>query len=194
MEPEYKFSEDVSPSSYFPPGEPGKTLSPGRLGRRRRQMILFISLMGLASFTLPLIKTDSPVLGRTQWSPLQIAIELHEGKLPGCDGPIGCDPGWSLVSFILAVAMGGFGIAYGLMLAIAAATLLFPSAEFVIFAAGGGIVAMLAEGRSRFFDLQEFLYGPYDFAGQQVHAKALGLSLLGAFALLAWIGTTKALD
>jgi hypothetical protein len=190
MEPEvHREYGDIPTLDDVPPDLPARNSRSGGLGRRRRRMVLIVTFIGLASFASPLIKTDSPVLDRGRWSPLEVAIGVHNGSLPvhrelqgsgvelGLDQIFGCAP------------------AYILLLAIAGAALVFPRADLVGVAAVLGALAAAEDGRLRYTDLQDFIYGePYAFAGHAVYAGALELVLLGVFGLLLWISVTKALD
>jgi hypothetical protein len=169
---------------------PAKIPRSGRLGGRRRKMVLVIAMIGLTSFASPLIRTDSPVLGRTQWSPLQVVIDLHKGTLPDCQSYSElCEPpNTKLVYMTLDVTLG-FGTAYAALLAIVVAALLLPRAEFVGASAGLAALLILKDGQYGFDDLQAF-FGSHHHA----HGRALELALVGIFGLLIWISATKALD
>ncbi len=43
-------------------------------------------VLGVCTFFLPMIILDSPVLNRTEWSALNIASKVYEGKLPVPEG------------------------------------------------------------------------------------------------------------
>jgi hypothetical protein len=190
MEPEdsRKYG-DIPALDDIPPDLPDGIRRSGKLGRRRRGMVLIVTLIGLASFASPLIRTESPVLGRTRWSPLAVAVGVCEGALPFRSDP------QSRVVLLGIDAVLGLTVAYPLLLAIGLAALVFPRAGFVGMAAALGAVALLSEGRLRYYDLQGFLYGePWASAAHAVHAGTLVLVLLGVFGLLLWISATKALD
>jgi hypothetical protein len=160
-------------------------------------MVLIITMIGFASFVSPFVRTDSAVLGRTQWSPLQIVIELHKGTLPVCssDAFSACDDPRSRFVDECLDAVLGCGAAYALLCAIAAAALLFPRANFIVLVAALGIIPVCGEAKSRYADLQGLIYGaPFPFAGRYVHAGVLCLILAGVFGLLIWIAVTQALD
>lgn len=177
----------------LPAIEPSRS---GWLGRRRRMMVLVVAAIGLTTLFAPLIRTDSPVLGRTQWSPLQIAIDLEEGTLPPCSGgtfSTCADPRTRAV-FLILDAVLGFGSMYALLFLIAAAALVFPRRNLVGMAAMLGMAPLYVEARRHNYPgVQDFLYGD-PFAGPRAHAGALELIFLGVFALLLWIAVTKALD
>jgi len=178
-----------SPPSDLPPDVPRKILRRGVLGRRRRYMVLIVSMIGLSSFLSPLIRADSEVLGRTRWSPLLIVIELHNGSLPDCRGNYSslCDVPRTKLVFMTLDATLGFGTAYAVLLAIVLAALLFPRAELIGAAGVIGAGMVLKDGQYGFDDLQDFL-------GHHAHGGALELGIVGILLLLIWISVTKALD
>lgn len=161
-----------------------------RMGGRRRQAALIVTLIGLATFVTPLIETDSEVLGRMRWSPLQIIVALHAGTLP-INRPMFPDP--LAPAFDLLV---GIGAVYFLLVLISAAIALFPSARFLGSASAIGAAVVLGNAQHRYFDLQEAIYGePSAFtSGHQVHAGTNSLILLGVLGLLIFIAATKQLD
>ena len=52
------------------------------LGRRRRSILLIIIAVGILTFFAPLITTDPPVLGRTQWSVFELSLHVYQRELP----------------------------------------------------------------------------------------------------------------
>jgi hypothetical protein len=171
---------------------PIRTSGLGRMGRRRRRMALVVTLSGLITFVRPLVSTDSKVLGRTDWSPLQILVALQAGTLP-------VQPYSSpreKVAFLGLDLLLGCGAVYFLLVVIAAAILAWPATRFVGFAAALGAVMMLETVRFEYPDLQDAIYGapPAFVSGHRVHAGALGLILLGALVLLVYIAAHKGLD
>jgi len=166
------------------------------MGWRRRRMALTVTLIGLATFFTPLVDTDSEVLGRTHWSPLQVVLAIHAGALP---------LGHAMLRDAMLrgqwVELGidmflGVGIVYFLLSLIAGAVVIFPSARFVGIAAGTGAAVTLGELRWEYFDFQEAIYGaPTAFvSGHRVHAGVNCLILLGMLVLLLFIAATKQLD
>jgi hypothetical protein len=190
MEPEdHREYGDIPTLDDIPPDLPTRISRSGGLGRRRRRMVLVVTFIGLASFASPLIRTDSPVLDRGRWSPLEVAIGVHNGTLP-----VHREFQWSGVELGLDLIFG-CATSYILLVAIGAATVLFPRADFVGAAAVLGALAAAEDGRLRYADLQDFIYGEsYAFARNAVHAGALELVLLAVFGLLLWISVTQALD
>ena len=55
-------------------------------GKTRKQMAFVILAIGLLTFTVPLVSTTPPVMGRTQWSAWNIAAQVYARKLPVPDG------------------------------------------------------------------------------------------------------------
>ena len=64
----------------IPPLNPTRNATP--LSSRSWSMALLLILLGLGTFFAPLFRTDPPVLGHTYWSPLEIVMQLQEGRLP----------------------------------------------------------------------------------------------------------------
>ena len=167
MDPEYHPDlSEVIPPSESPGSLPLRRSSSGRLGRRRRWMALIVSSIGLATFFSPLIRTDSPILGRTQWSPLQIVLELHKGTLPvkGYLEPKSV--------FLTVDALFGCAPMYAMLLVILAAALLLPRVEVIALCAGMAGAAAYGEAKWGYSDLQDVLYGAPDafVSGNRVHA------------------------
>jgi hypothetical protein len=55
------------------------------LGPRRRSILLVIIAAGILTFFVPLMTTDPPVLGRTQWSVFDLALHVCQRELPPSD-------------------------------------------------------------------------------------------------------------
>lgn len=167
-------------------------IDPNRMGSRRRQMALIVTLIGLATFVTPLMEIDSEVLGRTRWSPLQVIVALHAGGLP-IHRPVATDHIFVLLGPEMLFGFGG----YFLLTLIAAAIVFSPSARFVGSSSALGAALTLGNGpRWAYFPFQEVIYGTTGaFAdGHQVHAGIFCLVLLGVFGLLGFIAVTKQLD
>jgi hypothetical protein len=58
------------------------------LGKRRKRFALLLIAAGLCSFFVPLVRINPSVLGRSQWSALNIASEIHKHNLPVAGGDI----------------------------------------------------------------------------------------------------------
>ena len=182
--------KEISEKGDVTPVIPAKIPCSGRLGDRRRKMVLVIAMIGLMSFVSPLIKTDSPVRGRTQWSPLQVAIDLYRGTLPDCQSYSElCEPPKTKQVWMTLEVAIGFGTACAALFAIVVAALFLPRAEFVGVSAGLAALLVAKDGQYGFDDLQAF-FGSHHHA----HGGTLELALVGIFGLLIWISVTKALD
>jgi hypothetical protein len=168
-----------------------KMAEPTRMGWRRRQMALIATLAGLATFVIPSVWTDSEILGRTRWSPLQVILAVQAGTLPVDHRTPQVTAVFLGIDFFM-----GVGVVYCLLGLVAAAIVFLPSARFVGTAASIGAAVVLGEAQFEYQDLQEAIYGaPRSFAsGHQVHAGADCLILLGVLGMLIWIAATKELD
>jgi hypothetical protein len=149
-----------------------------------------VTLIGLATFVTPFVATDSEILGRTRWSPLQVILALHAGALPILHslsaGPVSI----SIDMFF------GIGAVYFLLTLITVAIVFFPSARFVGSSAAIGGAVVWGDAKYRYFDFQDAIYGaPRAYAsGHQVHAGTHCLILLGVLGLLVFIAATKQLE
>ena len=205
MEPEFEFKDSgLLSQGDSPIPRPAKASSPGKLGKHRRQMVLIMAFIGLLTSISPLIKTDPEVLGRTQWSPFQIAVELHKGALP-----VYLVPGSKPIGLWMDALMG-FGAVYVLLLVIASAALFFPRSRLVAVAAALGAGSALGGIKFRFSCLLRTIFGPQSWAsydghsifvypdhviyGNGVDALTFFLILLGVFGLLAWIAVETVFD
>lgn len=168
-----------------------KTTTPARLGWRRRQMALTVTLIGLGTFVTPLIGTDSEILGRTRWSPLQMILALGAGTLPIGHKTAGEFQPSTNIEFFM-----GVGVVYVLLGLVAAAILFLPSVRFVRVSTTVGVGCVLAGAKNDFRFLQEAIYGSWSYfaQGPQVHAGTNCLILLGVLGVLFWIAETKELD
>jgi hypothetical protein len=52
------------------------------LGKQRKQIIVSLSAIGLWTFFLPMVILEPPVYAKTNWSPLDIAVNFYNRKLP----------------------------------------------------------------------------------------------------------------
>ena len=72
------------------------------LGKRRKSLAFFVVALGIISFFWPLITTDPPVLGKTQWSAWNVVCQIYQGNLPNrklSDTCERCDRQWVLALF-----------------------------------------------------------------------------------------------
>jgi hypothetical protein len=58
------------------------------LGNSRKLLGVLVVAVGMCSFFSPIAILDPPMLGRSQWSPLHIARNVYEGKLPVAGGQL----------------------------------------------------------------------------------------------------------
>jgi hypothetical protein len=74
---------------------------PETLGARRKFWALTVVAVGLLTFFLPLITTDTVVLGKTKWSVMNLMSEVCSGELPPPSG-LAVGPGY--LAFLLTLA------------------------------------------------------------------------------------------
>lgn len=132
---------------------------PPKLGARTRSMTLLMSVLGLATFAVPLINTSIPVAGRAQWSPLLIFEGLLGGSLPAPAANLPPEAYHYLYELIaIDTILFGAMFAYG-ALAVILVSALREARRFVIGAAAAfGMLAALLEMRG-YADLQLALLG-----------------------------------
>ena len=70
------------------------------LGPTRRNLAWLVLVIGFCTFFVPLVAIDPPVLGRVQWSALDIASGIFRGELPVPQGRF--DPGLTEITLIYA--------------------------------------------------------------------------------------------
>ena len=73
------------------------TLPTKPLGEERKRLACVLISLGICSSFLPIVILDPPVLNRTEWSALNVASKVYEGKLPV--------PGSSFDLELIAIAM-----------------------------------------------------------------------------------------
>lgn len=56
------------------------------LGEKRKQLALLVIAIGICTFFMPMVILDPPVMNRTEWSALDIALKIYERKLPVPEG------------------------------------------------------------------------------------------------------------
>lgn len=168
---------------------------PPTLGARTRSMTLLMSVLGLATFVVPLVTTSVPVLGRTQWSALTVLEGLIDGSLPA-----GLNlPPQDLHALCRLIFLDSF--LFGAMFAYAALILILVSAlrtatRLVIgFAAALGALSALLEMRG-YADFQLAIFGatPQKLGGAHVAGFTYCLVLLAVTGLILAIATVKELE
>lgn len=174
---------------------PKKEELPPTLGSRTRSMVLLMSVLGLATFVVPLVTTSVPVLGRTQWSALTVLEGLISGSLPAGVN-ISAE---SFHAFYRLIFLDSF--LFGAMFAYAALILILVSAlrtatRLVIgFAAALGVLSALLEMRG-YADFQLAIFGgtPEALGGAHVGGFTYCLVLLVVMGLILAVTTIKELE
>jgi hypothetical protein len=113
----------------------------GGLGRARYSLAFFVLGVGVLSFFVPLVTTDPRVLGKTLWSPLNIAWQIAEGNLP--------NPATGGAAYLPTDTIS----VYLLILLTLAALLFFPHPKAL---ATIGLVGTLVSYHARHWDLYHF--------------------------------------
>lgn len=168
---------------------------PPTLGARTRSMALLMSVLGLATFAVPLINTSVPVLGRTQWSPLLVIIELLSGALPAATNlpPSAFHYVYELV--LIDTVLFGAMFAYAALLVILISALRQATRFVIGTAAVLGMLAALLEMRG-YADFQLALLGgtPEQHGGAHVVGSTWCLVLFAVMGLVLLIVTVKELE
>jgi hypothetical protein len=168
---------------------------PSCLGPRTRRMAILLTLVGLATFVVPLVGTNPAVMGQPRWSPMQIIGGLMNGNLPAAvlltktgDHAIG---GLALVNSLL------FGTLFEYAMLAAILVFVLGSAQrFLIGAAASmGVLAALIEMRG-YSDIQLAILGgaPGTVGGQQVQAMTLCMIFFAVMILLLVIASWRELE
>jgi hypothetical protein len=156
------------------------------LGPRRRKTAGLAAAIALLSFFVPLIATDTPVLGRTHWSPCQVFEGYLSRTLP-INMPSDPQEAHAQRVFIVAFAMfGSYQVEYLGLLALLLAIAFYPRAKLV-----GALAALIGADvywslkYYEFSSYQEGIYGPPAIAGQPMaHFTANGVFLLVSMGLV----------
>jgi hypothetical protein len=148
------------------------------LGGRRRSLAFLAVTAGLLTFFLPLVTTDSDVMGRSRWSPWDISWQIYEGNLPRSI-PIRV----MLVYLILVFALGTLCLS--------------PSRLGLARIAVFGLLASCFWRGDR-IDFELLFYGKisYDNSGLIRHVGFVDLTIafLGALGALLYIAVNEDLD
>ena len=168
---------------------------PPTLGARTRSMALLLSVLGLATFAVPLVNTSVPVLGRTQWSPLMVIEQLLGGNLPAATNlpPAAFHYIYELV--LIDTVLFGAMFAYAALVVILVSALR-QATRFIIGAAAAlGMLAALLEMRG-YADFQLALLGgtPEQRGGAHVVGSTYCLVLFAIMGLVLLIITVKELE
>jgi len=58
------------------------TLNLRPFGKNRRRLAFLVCALGVYTFFLPMVILNPPLLGRTEWSPLNMAVNIYLGNFP----------------------------------------------------------------------------------------------------------------
>jgi len=89
------------------------------MSRRARGYCIFLIFIGLFTFFSPSISTDTPVLGRSNWSPFEIVKEIHAGALPVRNEFRPALSQWRTNSFLLGISIHYLLLVVSLVLVVA---------------------------------------------------------------------------
>jgi hypothetical protein len=167
--------------------------SSAMLGPRRQWMAGLVAAIALLSFFIPLVTTDTPVLGKTHWSAYQVFEGYLHKTLPVM---LPSDPAQAHAQRVFIAVWGTFQsyqMEYLGIVVLLLAIVFYPLVKIV-----GGLAALIAidllysdDG----FGFQEGIYGePRSFAHAGVHALPSILLLLAAAGLILLIVSWKDLD
>jgi hypothetical protein len=67
---------------------PGRTRTIQPLGPQRKRLALGVVLIGLCTAGLPMVILDPPLLNKSQWTPLNIALKVYQRELPVSRGSL----------------------------------------------------------------------------------------------------------
>ena len=116
------------------------------VARKSRTSAIVLISIGLLSFFEPLIDTMPPVMGRSQWSPLDIVRQSHRGNLHGSAGNL-VVPGIS------------FWLPYLLMIFAFVCLWFFPSQKVLAWTGVIGAIVTSLTFRFGDMDLERIFYG-----------------------------------
>jgi hypothetical protein len=173
----------------------GKEPVPSTLGSRSRQMVLLLTVVGLATFMVPLYTAVPAVMGQAQWSPFQLFMGLTSGSLPTAvllTAQGLRDVRWLVfVDTLLFGALFDYGVLAALLISVVG-----KASRMVIGCAGAlGVLATLIEMRG-FDDVQLAIYSglPKTAGGQHVRGMTWCLLMLAVMGLTLLISVYKELD
>jgi hypothetical protein len=169
--------------------------TPKVLSGRSLQLTLLLSLVGLATFFVPLVTTSVPVMGKSHWSPWEIVYGVISGDLPAA--VLLTARGLSAVrwlTFTNTMLFGGLFI-YLMLAGVLVVAFSVPRRIVIGAMAALGVVAALIELRG-FSDAQLAILGgpPESVGGQHVHAMGLGVVWFAVLALVLAIAARKELE
>ncbi|HEX4005272.1 MAG TPA: hypothetical protein VHX60_03795 [Acidobacteriaceae bacterium] len=177
------------------PVKVGKEPVPDRLGPRSRQMVLLLTVVGLATFMVPLFQAAPAVMGQAQWSPFQLFMGLTGKTLPTAvllTAQGLRDVRWLVVmDTLLFGALFEYGVLASVLISV-----LGNASRMVVGCAGAlGVLAALIEMRG-YDDIQLAIYGglPATVGGQHVRGMTWSLLMLAVMGLTLVVSVYKELD
>jgi hypothetical protein len=169
--------------------------APKTLGPRSRQMAVLLTLVGLATFVVPLITSVPSVMGRTDWSPWEMFMGVTGNTLPAA--VILTAQGMHDVRWLILADTALLGALFDYsLLAAALISVMGHASRKVIGSAGAlGVLATLVEMR-QFADFQLAIFGgtPASLGGQHVDAMTWAVVMLVVMALLLVVAVLKEFD
>jgi hypothetical protein len=173
----------------------GKDTAPSTLGVRSRNMALLLTVVGLASFMVPLITAVPAVEQHASWSPFQIFMALTGNSLPAA--VLLTPAGLHQVHWLILADTALFGalFEYGILAACLISVLGNGSRMVVGWAAALGVFAALIEMRG-YQDFQLAIFGgmPPTVGGQHVLGRSWSLLMLAVTALILTVAMVRELD
>jgi len=173
----------------------GPAVVPNRLGPRRRQMTLLLTVVGLATFVVPLITSVPAVMGRAQWSPWEMFMGVTGNTLPAA--VILTAQGFHDVRWLIFVdsAMLGALFDYAMLAAVLVSAMGHASRRVIGGAGALGVLGALVEMRgSQDFQLAIFGAMPDAVGGQHVRAMTWCVLMLAVMVLLLVVAVYTELD
>ena len=149
------------------------------VARKSRTSAIVLISIGLLSFFEPLIATMPPVMGRSQWSPLDIVRQSHRGNLHGSAGNL-VVPGIS------------FWLPYLLMIFAFVCLWFFPSQKVLAWTGVIGAIVTSLTFRFGDMDLERIFYGRCCLLPGPVKHFALASVLLVVMITLALLSRSEA--
>ena len=163
------------------------------IGKRSRSLACLVAFVGILTFFVPLVTTDTPVADTSRWSAFTIVMKMYEGRLPE---PICERCGEPVIRSLLALPFD-VSVNY-LLLALALLALAFPKAPgfFRTIVFFGSMLDLF--DRLKFHSLrwgfEETFYGRMYFSPGPVHYRWLTDLLLIVMVVLFVISIPKELD
>jgi hypothetical protein len=156
-------------------------------------VVLALAMVGIGTLFLPLVTTDTPVLGETRWSLFDLAARISSGELPPTRRA--ADP----AAAYLGLAITLLPIYVILLYSGAAALLSFHSLRRKLYLAGlVGMIIAVGDWHwdSRVFEEVFFGGWPYRYSGSVGHVAfgQLILAIVAVMSALVYVASGKYLD